>query len=233
MSDSSADRDPLDRLAEDFVARFREGQRPSLTDYAEQHPELAAQIRELFPALVELEQCKPATNDLSSTLQQTQNKPQDQLGEFRILRRIGEGGMGVVFEAVQDPLGRHVALKVLPAGTLSDSRRLHRFRREARAAATLHHTNIVPVFGTGEANGLHYYAMQFIRGQGLDAVIQELRRLRTGELVALSDVVRGMTAGVFVARGQPSLADGPTQTFDASPSTAIHYAASSAPARPP
>ncbi|MCI0705253.1 MAG: protein kinase [Planctomycetia bacterium] len=222
MTDSSADRNPLERLAEDFIARFRHGQRPSLTEYTQQHPELAEQIRELFPALVELEQFKPATSD-SSTHPQTQNL-QEQLGEFRILRRIGEGGMGVVYEAVQDPLGRHVALKVLSAGTITDSKRLDRFRREARAAATLHHTNIVPVFGTGEANGQHYYAMQFIRGQGLDAVIQELRRLRTGE-GALSDVGRGFTGGVFAARGQPQVQDEATQTFDASPSTAIHHSA--------
>jgi serine/threonine protein kinase len=72
---------------------------------------------------------------------------------------------------VQESLGRHVALKVLPDAALADARQRERFRREAQAAARLHHTNIVPVFGTGQAGGVHYYAMQFIRGQGLDAVI--------------------------------------------------------------
>src|SRR5262249_36359043 len=85
--------------------------------------------------------------------------------------------MGIVYEAVQVSLGRHVALKVLPRHALLDSRHLQRFQREAKAAARLHHTNIVPVYGVGEENGLHYYVMQFIPGQGLDEVLAELRRL--------------------------------------------------------
>ena len=92
--------------------------------------------------------------------------------------QIGRGGMGVVYEAVQQSLGRHVALKLLPADAMSDPIRLERFRREAKAAARLHRTNIVPVFGTGESDGRHYYAMQFISGHPLDAVIDEIRRLK-------------------------------------------------------
>src|SRR5262249_37695843 len=90
----------------------------------------------------------------------------------------GRGGMGVVYEAEQESLGRRVALKVLPGHALLDPRQLARFHREARAAAKLHHTNIVPVFGVGQQDGLHYYVMQFIPGQSLDAVLEELRRLQ-------------------------------------------------------
>ena len=90
--------------------------------------------------------------------------------------------MGVVYEAVQQSLGRHVALKVLPASSLAGSSHLERFQLEARSAARLHHTNIVPVFGVGEQEGVHYYAMQFIQGQGLDEVFEELRRLRGGAI---------------------------------------------------
>ena len=93
-------------------------------------------------------------------------------------REIGRGGMGIVYEAEQVSLGRHVALKVLPAHALLTSNLLTRFQNEARAAARLHHTNIVPVFGVGEDQGIHYYAMQFIQGHGLDEVLEELRRLR-------------------------------------------------------
>jgi serine/threonine protein kinase len=100
------------------------------------------------------------------------------LGDYRILREIGRGGMGVVYEAEQESLCRHVALKVLPGHALLDPRQVARFHREARAAARLHHTNIVPVFGVGQQDGLHYYVMQFIPGQSLDAVLDELRRLR-------------------------------------------------------
>jgi serine/threonine protein kinase/predicted Zn-dependent protease len=179
MSESSAERNLLDVLAEEFVARFRAGERPALREYIERHPDLADEIRDLFPALVEMECYKPAdqTTDFPVPLDGPSGYP-GQIGEFRILREVGRGGMGVVYEAVQETLGRHVALKVLPTRALADPRRAERFRREARAAAKLHHTNIVPVFGTGETDGLHYYAMQFIPGQGLDRVIDELRRLR-------------------------------------------------------
>jgi serine/threonine protein kinase/tetratricopeptide (TPR) repeat protein len=104
-----------------------------------------------------------------------------QLGDYTILREVDRGGMGVVYEAVQQSLGRHVALKVLPWAAVGAASHLERFQLEARSAARLHHTNIVPVFGVGEAEGVHYYAMQFIHGQGLDAVIDELRRLEGGE----------------------------------------------------
>src|SRR5690349_20527458 len=86
--------------------------------------------------------------------------------------------MGVVYEAVQESLGRHAALKVLPAHALLPPTHLERFHVEARAAARLHHTNIVPVHGVGEHSGTHYYAMQFIQGQGLDEVLKEVIRLR-------------------------------------------------------
>src|SRR5205807_265748 len=84
----------------------------------------------------------------------------------------------IVYEAEQESLGRHVALKVLLTHSLFDPKHLHRFQREARAAARLHHTNIVPVYGVGEHDGLHYYIMQFIQGQGLDQVLTELKRLQ-------------------------------------------------------
>src|SRR5262249_48572576 len=93
-------------------------------------------------------------------------------------REIGGGGMGVVYEAEQASLGRHVALKVLPGHARLNANLRERFRREARAAARLHHTNIVPVFGVGEHEGTPYYVMQYIRGQALDEVLGELRRLR-------------------------------------------------------
>src|SRR5262249_13713979 len=103
-----------------------------------------------------------------------------QLGDFRILREVGKGGMGVVYEAEQVSLGRHVALKVLPKNLLLDAKAKRRFEREAKAAAKLHHTNIVPVFGIGEQDGLPYYVMQFIQGLGLDEVLEELKKLQLG-----------------------------------------------------
>ncbi len=88
--------------------------------------------------------------------------------------------MGIVYEAEQVSLGRHVALKALPKSMLLDDRAKRRFEREAKAAARLHHTNIVPVFGVGEQDGLPYYVMQFIQGLGLDQVLEELKNLQPG-----------------------------------------------------
>ncbi len=98
------------------------------------------------------------------------------LGDFRIVREVGRGGMGVVYEAEQVSLQRRVALKVLPFAATLDPRRLLRFQNEARAAGQLHHTNIVPVHAVGCERGFHYYAMQFIEGQTLAALIADLRR---------------------------------------------------------
>ena len=94
---------------------------------------------------------------------------------FRLIREIGRGGMGTVYEAIEIALGRKVALKVLPRSASSTSTTIERFRREARAAARLHHTNIVPVFGVGEDAGHLFYAMQLIEGEGLDQVLNRLR----------------------------------------------------------
>src|SRR5262249_5785199 len=98
--------------------------------------------------------------------------------DYRVLREVGRGGMGVVYEAEQVSLGRRVALKVLPRQVSSDLKTLARFRREARSAAQLHHTNIVPVFEVGKAGEVSYYAIQSIQGRGLDRVLDELRRVK-------------------------------------------------------
>jgi tetratricopeptide (TPR) repeat protein len=98
------------------------------------------------------------------------------LGDYRILRELGRGGMGVVYEAEQVSLGRRVALKVLPFAAALDAKQLQRFKNEAVAAAHLHHPHIVPVYFVGCERGVHYYAMQFIDGQSLAEVLAVLRR---------------------------------------------------------
>jgi serine/threonine protein kinase/Tfp pilus assembly protein PilF len=100
----------------------------------------------------------------------------ERLGDYRILRELGRGAMGIVFEAVQESLGRRVALKVLPGNFALEPRRVERFYREARAAARVHHPSIIPVYEVGEADGTHYYAMEFIDGPSLSALIDEARR---------------------------------------------------------
>ena len=170
----------LDQLAEEFADRFRRGERPALKEYTDRYPELADDIRELFPAMVKVEQAEVRQGDEEKATRDSRaaNPPLSQIGDYRILREIGRGGMGVVYEAEQISLGRRVALKVLPRHVSGDRMVQERFRREARAAARLHHTNIVPVYEVGQDGDVRFYAMQFIQGQGLDAVITELRRLR-------------------------------------------------------
>lgn len=182
MTDPTAtERDRIEKLADSFMAGYRAGQRPSIDAYVEQYPELADQLRDLINALVLLERNAPHRSRLAALFKLATESPiPREIGEFTIVREIGRGGMGVVYEAVQQSLGRHVALKVLSSGSLLNPTHLERFRLEARSAGRLHHSHIVPVFGVGEHEGLHYYAMQFIPGQSLDQVIEALRQLRPG-----------------------------------------------------
>jgi serine/threonine protein kinase/formylglycine-generating enzyme required for sulfatase activity len=177
IDDNPSAADPLGQIADEFVEAFRQGKRPSVEEFARRYPQHADDIREVLPALVLMEKAKSA-EDTPGPRRQPTAAPLRQLGDYQILREVGRGGMGVVYEARQLSLGRHVAIKVLPGHALLDPRQLGRFQREAKAAARLHHTNIVPVFGVGEEGGLHYFVMQFIRGLSLDVVLDELRRLR-------------------------------------------------------
>jgi WD40 repeat protein/serine/threonine protein kinase len=178
MSTSSSERDPVEELAEEFLNRCRRGERPALSEYTNRYPEWAERIRSLFPLLVDMEAARPDLKENPSAEGVGADPKLDRLGDYQVLQEVGRGGMGIVYEAVQVSLGRHVALKLLPRHALLDPRHLQRFKREAKAAARLHHSNIVPVYGVGEEDGLHYYVMQFIQGLSLEEVLAELRRLR-------------------------------------------------------
>ena len=175
-SSGSADYGLFDELAEEFAERYRRGERPSLQEYVDRCPEMADEIRELFPALVEVEQAEEVLEGQPRSAASPSAPALRQVGDYRVIREVGRGGMGVVYEAEQVSLGRRVALKILPGVVAKDRKALERFRREARAAARLHHTNIVPVFEVGQDGDVVFYAMQFIQGQGLDVVIDELAR---------------------------------------------------------
>ena len=183
--DSSSDRHPVEALAEEFLARKRRGENPPLSEYIEQYPQWAEEIADIFPAMELMEDFKPASVDLSDGVEDgtSASIPElHQVADYRILKEIGRGGMGVVYEAEQQSLGRRVALKVLPRQSAGDGKALERFQREARAAAKMHHTNIVPVFEVGEDKEQVFYAMQLIQGQGLDFVIGDLKKLRSDSL---------------------------------------------------
>jgi len=160
------------RVVDEFLERQKRGDRPDPAEYAARHPQAAAVLREVLAAL--------RVVGLSSAAGLVGNAGDGPvtgiLGDFRILREIGRGGMGVVYEAEQISLGRRVALKVLPFAAALDAKQLQRFKNEAQAAAHLQHTNIVPVHYVGCERGVHFYAMQYIEGQTLAAVIHDLRQ---------------------------------------------------------
>jgi tetratricopeptide (TPR) repeat protein/tRNA A-37 threonylcarbamoyl transferase component Bud32 len=167
--------DSFDQIAEEFLARCRRGESPSVTEYEEKYPDHAERIRDLLPSVAMMEQLKRRLRpNRESTASAAAPMPQ-RLGDYRLIRELGRGGMGIVYEAVQESLSRHVALKVIPHHSLLDAKRRQRFQREAQAVAQLHHTNIVPIFAVGEHDGLPYYAMQYIRGSGLDAQLEGWR----------------------------------------------------------
>jgi serine/threonine protein kinase/WD40 repeat protein len=171
----------VDRLATEFLERLRRGDRPTIDEYLDRHPDLAPAIRELFPALVMVEDLKPDSDETVGPCpapeSTAEDRPPERLGDYRILREIGRGGMGVVYEAEQESLRRRVALKVLAPWAVASEQLLRRFHREARSAAQLHHSNIVPVFGVGSEDARHFYTMQFIPGVGLHQVLDEIRGL--------------------------------------------------------
>ncbi len=173
MSDQDDSREPLEELASEYIDGLRRGESLSVEDYASMHPQLADEIRDVFPTVAAMEGLQQRTQPTAPL----SGCPDAQLGDYKVIAEIGRGGMGIVYEAEQVTLGRRVAVKVLPKQALRSERDVQRFHREAQTAAKLHHTNIVPVFGVGEQDGLHYIVMQFIKGVGLDEILEELRRL--------------------------------------------------------
>lgn len=168
--------DQMASIADEFLQQLERGEEPDIEQYVQRYPQMAETLRQVLTIL----KAVGGTGDHWCG----DNEPDgplgpgnSALGDFRIVRELGRGGMGVVYEAEQLSLGRRVALKVLPFAAVLDSRRLQRFKIEAQAAAQLHHTNIVPVYSVGCERGVHYYAMQYVDGQPLSAVIRELRRL--------------------------------------------------------
>jgi len=174
-------------LVEQWTRQLHSGEAIDWQGCARDYPQYADQLRELWPALQALAGVGDKSAEVVSNVARSASKGAEWptntetpnavgvLGDYRLRREIGRGGMGVVYEADQISLRRRVALKVLPFVAALDGRQLQRFKTEAQAAAQLHHSNIVPVFAVGCEQGVHYYAMQFIEGQTLAQLIHELR----------------------------------------------------------
>ena len=178
--------DPADDLddprvfqaVQEYLAALEAGRKPDRDAFVARHPDIAPALAQCLAGLDLVHTAGPRLRDPAPP--PAAAEPPAALGDFRIVRELGRGGMGVVYEAVQLSLGRRVALKVLPFAAGLDARQLQRFKNEAQAAAHLHHQNIVPVYAVGEDRGVHFYAMQLIGGQNLAAVVEDLRRREPG-----------------------------------------------------
>ncbi|TWU67473.1 serine/threonine-protein kinase [Crateriforma conspicua] len=179
VSDDSQHRHPVDLIAEDFAMRIRQGERPDIESFAASHPEHADILRQMLPSIEAMEKLNVGgtRRDISATTTGALSADDDlsfhcfiapeTIGDFRIVRQIARGGMGVVYEAVQESLGRHVALKVMSWRAADHPSHRQRFQREAEAIAGLHHTNIVAVYGVGQQDDLLFYAMHLVDGVSL------------------------------------------------------------------
>jgi len=159
-------------IAELVDAQLADGREPDVDSIARRFPEFDDQVRQLVPAL-------RALHDLghsASTAPVQVASALGTLGDFQIIRELGRGGMGVVYEATQISLGRRVALKVLPFAAVLDKRQLQRFKNEAQAAAVLKHPHIVGVHCVGCERGVHFYAMELVEGHSLAEMLMQLRR---------------------------------------------------------
>ena len=139
------------RLLEGYLEQLEQGTPPRPEEWLAEHPELSGPLEEYLATLVLLHQT--ALGLRSGSVPEAPATPSEpalgRLGDYRLVREAGRGGMGTVYEAEQVSLGRRVALKVLPFAGALDVRHQQRFQNEARAAACLHHTNIVPVYAVG------------------------------------------------------------------------------------
>jgi serine/threonine protein kinase len=206
-------------LVEELTARFQAGEPVDLEACLREHAEYADRLRPLLPALTLLGEVSRSGPHLKADLLAGADGPEPPsgvLGDFRIVREVGRGGMGVVYEAEQVSLGRRVALKVLPLAGGLDPRQLQRFRNEARAAAGLHHTNIVPVHAVGSERGVHFYAMQLIEGRTLAAVVKDRKsgiEDRGSPATPVASTAEARAAGTTERTPRSSTLDPPSAFF--------------------
>ena len=176
------DRPSLDDLLDEFGHEFRAGKNPDIDAYLQRCPGREDELRELLETIMMMENLGQQDHAARGKEQrqarfQYLRQTIEEIGDYQIVREVGRGGMGLVYEARQKSLDRQVAIKVLPSLELDgdDSLTVQRFRRESQAAAGLHHTHIVPIFDVGEQDGLFFYVMQFIDGCGIDQFVRHLK----------------------------------------------------------
>ena len=178
MQEPSTDSNHEQLLADaidEFTQLLNEGHQPCVHDFADRYTDCREVLEPILRSLVAMRQ--PDADEFNEPTQLF-TSPLPTLGDYRLVREIGRGGMGVVYEAEQVGLGRLVAVKVLPLASLMDQRQLERFKNETCAAAMLKHSHIVSVYSVGCQRGMHFYAMELVEGQSLAQVIATLSDLR-------------------------------------------------------
>jgi serine/threonine protein kinase len=175
--DSSLDDPRLMNALREYTAELDSGRQPKRTEFIARYPDIAGALAACLDGLEFVHEAAPqlCPPDDPGAHAAKDICPEEPLGDYQLIREVGRGGMGIVYEALQLSLGRRVAVKVLPFAATLDPKQLQRFKNEAQAAAQLHHSHIVPVFAVGYERGIHFYAMQFIEGQTLGALIAQLR----------------------------------------------------------
>jgi serine/threonine protein kinase len=175
ISEASAE---LARILDAYLAARQAGENPSREQLLADHPEFAGELEDCLASL-EFIVTAVSPDGLGGAAEVGIGSvalSAHPIGDFRLVREIGRGGMGVVYEAIQLSLSRRVALKMLPFAAVLDPKQVQRFKNEAQAAANLDHPNIVSVYSVGCDRGIHYYAMQFVEGQSLAEVVQQQRQ---------------------------------------------------------
>jgi len=200
----------FDGIADQFAQECRNGVSPTVEQYVLRYPEFSEEIEELFPSIQMMESFGKAQHREISEQVRPFHVP-EQIGDFQLVRELGRGGMGVVYEAFQQSLGRRVAIKLLRQHSTHPVH-VQRFEREARTAANLHHTNIVPVFGVGSQDRIYYYVMQYIEGSSLESIIASRSSVKNRGSAPTLRSVDGTTTGLAplvpdaTSRGEVSLA---------------------------
>ena len=156
----------FEALIESYLEMFREGTAPDIGDFTHLHPEYADRLADLLPLMVKMENC--AADSRRDHAVSGGEFPDLSESDYRLIRKIGTGGMGEVFEATQISLDRKVAVKVLSPSLTSDPAQREQFENEARVIAMLHHPNIVKIYNAGVSADRCYYAMELINGTGLN-----------------------------------------------------------------
>ncbi len=211
---SPAQRDRLTQLLDLYLSKLEAGERLTLQELVDDDEFLKEPLQRYIEQIDQLYQPEPKPPSRTAVSMPrlefgSEGEPKH-LGDFQLLREVGRGGMGVVYEAIQESLGRRVALKLLPLAAMFSANQVARFRNEVQAAAMLQHPNIVPVYAVGVEKGIHFYAMPFIEGQSWrkwfrNCVMRHHRRQYP--MVAADDPFRWQTSAALETWNRCSRSD--------------------------